>query len=75
MHKWKSNGMGLMAKINTTREENVHSHDDNDVTYAKSSLGNAQDAADKVLEIFWNKTDDTLKFNLEEIANYAAQLQ
>ena len=75
MHKWKSNDMGLMAKINTTHEENVQPHDDNDVTYAKSSLGNVRDAADKVLGIFWNKSDDTLKFNLEEIANYAAQLE
>ena len=75
MHKWKSNDMGLMAKINTTHEENVQPHDDNDVTYAKSSLGNVRDAADKVLGIFSNKSDDTLKFNLEEIANYAAQLE
>ena len=51
------------------------SHYDDDVTYAKSSLGNVQDAADKVLQIFWNKTDDTLKFNLEEITNRAAHLQ
>ena len=75
MHKWRSNDMGLMVKINTTREENVHPHDDNDVAYAKSSLGNVQDAADKVLGIFWNKTDDTLKFNLEGIANYVTQLE
>ena len=35
MHKWESNDMGLMAKINTTREQNVdpnYSHDDDDVT-------------------------------------------
>ena len=71
MHKWKSNDMGLMANINTTREENVHPsyfHDDDDLTHAKCSLGNFQDAGDKVLGIFWNKTDDTLKFILEEIA-------
>ena len=28
-----------------------------------------------MLRIFWNKTDDTFKFNLEKIANYAAQLE
>ena len=47
-----------------------YSHDDDDVTYAKCSLENVQDAGDEVLAIFWNKTDDTLKLNLEEIANY-----
>ena len=50
------------------------SNDDN-MAYAKSSLGNVQDAADKLLGIFWNELDDTLKFTLEEIANYAVQLE
>ena len=58
MHKWKSNYTGLTE----------YSLDDNDVTYAKSPLGNVQDPRDKVLGIIWNKTDDTLKFNLEETA-------
>ena len=41
MHKWKSNYIGLTA----------YSLDDNDVTYAKSPLGNVQDPRDKVLGI------------------------
>ena len=77
MHKFKSNSRELTRLITAPNEcESIksRSEDKDDVTYAKAALGEIQSDCDKMLGMKWNKKEDIMKFDLEEIVQKADKL-
>ena len=56
LHKWHTNC--LLAESSTDPREN-------DSTYAKAFIGEAQTGETKILGVLWNKAYDTLTINFE----------
>ena len=70
MDKWKSNSSELtklMEIPGRIKSEMINGEETDDVTYAVEALGDSQRSSDKVFGIKWNRNEDLLKFDLEEI--------
>ena len=57
------------------KSEMINGEEIDDVTYAKEALGDSQRSSDKVLGMKWNRNEDLLKFDLEEIVKKADELE
>ena len=66
LHKWHSNVKSL--------DSSEQCDDSDEQTYAKSLVGNKQSNETKILEVPWNKKEDTFSVSLETITNFSGPL-